>query len=379
MYYVLSNDGTHYNGVYTDNNSKIMWMSGVNINDATNIETGYYMPAYFYPKVFTFDIETGEFSFYDMDVQDTDPGDDQLAIPWDLDLDGEVDEYYTDGTVYAPLSMCSWFFNTDQGYQDAFFHESNFKMVSNNNWVVAVWHDSWKHRYGYFEETGFDTWYKNPEIAISISDDSGETWSDIRYINANSADTVVDEDQNLDGNYAPELADMLPVNVSLGDKLEIISNDAGNYHAKLHMVFYDDNDYGSGAGQTENGGEVNGGKIRYAALDLEFQEECLPIETDATDEEILTVANLSQNFPNPFNPTTTIKYQVKEASDIAIEVYNVRGQKIKTLVNDNLPAGEYEVKWNGNDDNGSSVASGIYFYKLRSGNDSQTKKMVLMK
>lgn len=381
MYMVLSNDGSHYNGVFSDNNSKVMWMSGVNINklSAMEAEPASYYPAYFYPKIFSFDIETGTFGFYDMNVQNLDPADDSPAIPWDLNEDGAVDEFYEDGTVYIPLSMNSWFFNTDQGYQDAFFHESNMKMVANNNWVVAAWHDCAKHRYAYFGEDGFDSWLQKPEIAISISDDSGETWSDILYLNSNSTDVTVDEDLHLDGNYAPAFEDMLPVNISLGDKLEVISN-VDSYHAKLHFAFFDDNDYGSAAGQTEGGGILNGGKIRYAALDLEFQNPCNAIVTGSDENTIPeNIASLSQNFPNPFNPVTKIQYQVKEASDIAIDVYNVKGQKIKTLVNENLPVGNYEVIWNGNDDNNRQVSSGIYFYKLKSGNQSQTKKMVLMK
>ncbi len=378
MYFTLSNDGTHYNAVYTENDSKILWMTIVNINSQQNIDGALYMAAYGYPKMFQFDINTGEFSFYDMDIQGADPADDQPAIPWDLDEDGEVDEFYDDGTVYIPLSMASWFYNSDQGYQDSFFHESNFKMVANENWIVAGWHDSKKLRWAYWAEDGYDNWLKQPEMVFSISDDYGQTWSEPLYINANPYDNVVDEVNHYDNHFAPELDEMLPVNMTFGETLEVLSNEAGNYHAKLHIAFFDDNDYGSAAGQTTGGGELNGGKLRYAAIDLEFQEPW--VATDANDGTVIpTVAVMSQNYPNPFNPETSINYQVKMDSDINIEVYNIKGQKVKTLVNEYMTAGDYKITWNGTDNNNQSVSSGVYFYKMKSGKFTSTKKMVLMK
>jgi hypothetical protein len=378
LFFVLSNDGSHFNGTFTANDTKLVWMCGVNLNTTENIDQDLYMAAFFYPKIFSFDYTTETFDFYDMDIQGADPADDQPAIPWDLDEDGEVDEFYADGSVYIPLSMCSWFFNTDQGYQDAFFHESNLKIVANSNWLVAGWHDSKKLRNAYFGEDGYLGWLKQPEMVFSISDDYGQTWSEPLYINANPNDNVVDPDNNYDNNFAAELDGQLPVNLTLGGQLEILSNDPGNYHAKLHLAYFDDNDYGSAAGQTSGGGELNGGKVRYAALDIEFQEPWIEPGTDAEDTIIPNVAVLGQNYPNPFNPETTIKYQVKADTDVKLEVFNIKGQKVKTLVNDFVTEGDYVAKWNGTDDNDHSVSSGVYFYKLRSGKETQTKKMVLL-
>jgi flagellar hook assembly protein FlgD len=68
-----------------------------------------------------------------------------------------------------------------------------------------------------------------------------------------------------------------------------------------------------------------------------------------------------------------------EAGNDSIEVFNIKGQKVKTLVNEHMTAGDHNVVWNGKDANNKSVSSGIYFYKMKSGNDSSTKKMILMK
>jgi hypothetical protein len=92
------------------------------------------------------------------------------------------------------------------------------------------------------------------------------------------------------------------------------------------------------------------------------------------------VTSLDQNYPNPFNPTTTIKYTLAERGQVSLKVYNVAGQLVRTLVNDvQTPDAVRPVTWNGLNDSGQPVASGVYFYKLVTNNFSQTKKMVLLK
>jgi hypothetical protein len=102
--------------------------------------------------------------------------------------------------------------------------------------------------------------------------------------------------------------------------------------------------------------------------------------SDGDDPVVPVVATeLKNNFPNPFNPETTIAYSVKEASPVSIEIYNVKGQLVKTLVNDAKEAGNHSVTWKGTDNNGRSVSSGIYYYKMIAGQYSSTKKMIMMK
>ena len=88
---------------------------------------------------------------------------------------------------------------------------------------------------------------------------------------------------------------------------------------------------------------------------------------------------LDQNYPNPFNPSTTIAYRLNEAADIKLTVYNMLGQNIRTLVNKKSQAGEYSVQWDGRNDAGNLVASGIYFYQLVAGDQIQVRKMLLMR
>lgn len=102
--------------------------------------------------------------------------------------------------------------------------------------------------------------------------------------------------------------------------------------------------------------------------------------TDNVDPVVPVVATaLNNNYPNPFNPETTISFSTKEASPVTIGIYNVKGQLVKTLVNETKAAGNHHVVWNGTDNSGRQVSSGVYYYKMNAGKYSSTKKMIMMK
>jgi len=88
---------------------------------------------------------------------------------------------------------------------------------------------------------------------------------------------------------------------------------------------------------------------------------------------------LENNYPNPFNPETKIGYYLPKTSKVTIEIYNTMGQKVRTLVNRTVPRGHHNVTWDGTDDSGSLVSSGIYFYSLKAGDVRITKRMTLLK
>ena len=89
--------------------------------------------------------------------------------------------------------------------------------------------------------------------------------------------------------------------------------------------------------------------------------------------------SLSQNYPNPFNPETTIRYDLPEEGTIRLFLYNLSGQKIRTLVEGERPAGTYSVTWDGRDDAGRDVASGVYLCRMESGGLSTVRKMLLVR
>lgn len=97
-----------------------------------------------------------------------------------------------------------------------------------------------------------------------------------------------------------------------------------------------------------------------------------------TDNSNISAPSVS-NFPNPFNPSTTIRFSIPQDSSVKLVVYNIRGQVVKTIVNDTLPKGSHSAFWNGVDDNGRAVSSGVYFYRLQTGNSTLTGKCLLLK
>ncbi|MEA2077656.1 MAG: T9SS type A sorting domain-containing protein [Candidatus Marinimicrobia bacterium] len=108
---------------------------------------------------------------------------------------------------------------------------------------------------------------------------------------------------------------------------------------------------------------------------------------DAADYPATTAINdgtpfmyeLGYNYPNPFNPGTLISYALPVNAHVVIDIYNVLGEKVRTLVNESSTQGVYVTIWNGQDDLGNQVNSGIYFYRMTAGNYSNVKRMVLMK
>jgi len=88
---------------------------------------------------------------------------------------------------------------------------------------------------------------------------------------------------------------------------------------------------------------------------------------------------LYQNYPNPFNPSTTIKYQLAENNHVKLSIYDLLGNEVRTLINENQSKGIQSVNWNSNDNSGQPVSSGIYFYRIQIDNQMECKKLILMR
>ncbi len=108
-------------------------------------------------------------------------------------------------------------------------------------------------------------------------------------------------------------------------------------------------------------------------------EPIVSVEDRSVREKLPQEFALEQNYPNPFNPTTNISYQIKTTGSVSLVVYDVLGKKVKTLVKENQAPGYYTVTWNGKNDLGTKVNSGVYIYTLRTGQLIESKKMILMK
>jgi len=121
-----------------------------------------------------------------------------------------------------------------------------------------------------------------------------------------------------------------------------------------------------------------------ALMNLTPEEEALfrlALYGDSGPARLPKVFSLAQNAPNPFNPATTISYGVSEGNSVhvTLKVYNIRGTLVRTLVDEVREPGTYSVFWDGKDEKGRQVASGVFFYRMQAGDFVQTRKMVLLK
>lgn len=121
------------------------------------------------------------------------------------------------------------------------------------------------------------------------------------------------------------------------------------------------------------------GALQSAVLSARAHyRQATPVD-DGGEPNLPSIFELQQNFPNPFNPETVICYTLQRAGQVSVAVYNLLGRQIATLVDERQNAGTYSIPWDGRDHDGTPVASGIYFYRLKAGDIAQTKKMILLK
>jgi hypothetical protein len=353
--------GKNFNAIFTEYESKILIMSTMTINTEKNYKDGLYFPQFNYPKIFQYAIEYGELyvDVVNLQITGNNSGSGNPVEPWDMNGDGEPDEYDENGNVIIPLAFPGHYYSSDQkeNYnENGIFRLSSFN-YENSNVVVAMWQDFEKVYWSHQNEEGYEDWFDKPEILVAISYDYGNDWSEPAYLNAKEGDE----------NYFPELNGMIPVFVYPTYELEALGYDS----CKLHFFFTDDYSYGS---SVIGNGVDNGSMLYYATLGIDLYQ-C------SSDKNMIPVCNskLISNYPNPFNPSTTIQFKLAEESEVSMEIYNIKGQKVKTLTNEFLLIGKHERIWDGKDENKQSVSSGIYFCKLRSSKYSAYRKMILLK
>ena len=126
--------------------------------------------------------------------------------------------------------------------------------------------------------------------------------------------------------------------------------------------------------------EVTATEYTYIVTDAANANLSVPLFSIEVGTALPVVFDLANNYPNPFNPATTIKYALPQAADVALTVYNVLGQPVRTLVAEHQNAGRYAVEWDATNDSGHSLSSGMYFYRMAAGGEFlETKKMLLLK
>ncbi|MBP9192949.1 MAG: T9SS type A sorting domain-containing protein, partial [Ignavibacteria bacterium] len=182
-------------------------------------------------------------------------------------------------------------------------------------------------------------WYKHTidtldNAYVDISNDNGVTWTSPRYYNKTA------------NSWIREVIDISSIaggSTSLKIRFSLISNGS----VTADGIYIDDI-------------KLTGYNVTPTGI--------------VNNNEIPAQYSLSQNYPNPFNPNTVINYQIKNQENVSIKIYDMLGKVVMTLVNENQTAGNYSVSFDG-----SRLSSGLYYYKLQSGDFSDTKKMLLVK
>jgi hypothetical protein len=126
-------------------------------------------------------------------------------------------------------------------------------------------------------------------------------------------------------------------------------------------------------------GKEIGGSVEHDVVIFLDVQEATDVDDLADNPNAPKSFALFQNHPNPFNPETNISFALPVRTYASLIVYNIEGKKVRTLVSREMDVGTHTVHWNGRDEAGNPVASGIYFYRLKTRDFDQTQKMVLMK
>lgn len=199
---------------------------------------------------------------------------------------------------------------------------------------------------------------QNPAIAMDGTGNFVIVWED--YRNGQFKPTVYAQKYNSDGNPS-------------GSNLVIPNSQYSSFQQEYPSVSVNDNNiyFAWMDNRRAKGWDIYAKVVNWDWSDVtEEQQENMPNSYE-----------LSQNYPNPFNPTTVIRYSISShhLTHSTITIYNILGQKLRTLVNEPKSTGTYEVIWDGKDDKGKDVSSGIYFYQLKVGNLAESKKMLLLR
>jgi len=286
------------------------------------------------------------------------------------------------GAIYLSLSLadfdkCSFIGNSSNGNVGGiYFYKSNHLDITNCTFCNNSGFDSGAMRF-YIETSPTDipvilntiSWNNSPnEILCSADGQTNELL--IGYSDFDGGLNAIITNNNANILWLEGNIDTYPLFVDINNE---------NYHLMHNSPCID-----TGTTYYEYGGEVlidlseeeyygiapDMGAYEWEGTAIEEDENpCLPI-----------FAILNQNFPNPFNPFTIISYQLSEVSDITLSVYNIKGQLVKTLINEPKPAGEHSVIWNGVDNFSKTVSSGIYHYILNvNGKIEVARKCLLLK
>ncbi len=332
------------NSIFVDENT-VSFPGALAVEYLNNENSWYYKPEWGHIPVvqFFFDVQNHTFSAKNIYPAATLSNANVPNLPWDLDMDGEADSYDENGNVQWVKSLPLFYTDLDES-----FHTGLFRITKSDNsdFSAVVWADCYEAYMNYIGEDGYASWNETDKIMIATK--NADIWNTPIKITANEEDV----------NYNSNIQGMKPAYIYTADKIKLIN---GTNH-RIYLFFLDEDEYSMDSS----------GDLYFAAIDI-----------GSLSNEQNQIPNVNplevSNYPNPFNPQTTIKYNLPENGNVTLEVFNLKGQKVKTLVNQTQKSGEHSIIWDGKDDNARNLTSGIYFYKIKQGKFTSTKKMILMK
>jgi len=226
------------------------------------------------------------------------------------------------------------------------------------------------------------------DMISTITEDGEELPIESAYILKVTSDEPEDENGNGDGKTKDDIV------IVDCQTMKLRVERAGGGNGRVYTVYFaveNDNGY-TGYGSYQIGVPhdkkdiaIDDGAVYEVLSDCEGQNGLGKILVGAEAEETTNNSSLpseyalKQNFPNPFNPNTTISYQLPEASNVTLTIYDISGRKVRELQNSFESAGFKSVNWNGRDDYGQAVSGGVYIYYLKASNYHNSQKMILMK
>jgi hypothetical protein len=274
-------------------------------------------------------------------------------------------------------------FENDFKYENIYDSANNLVLSVDQDWIDSIWVNRSKSVYTYTPENLIDT---------SLF----QVWTNEQWINYQMNILEYDEELKIISNLAKRWQEGNWLDLGMGRYEYDINNNrvleywkiaVNNNWENWFRIFYEYDDKnnlihlfgeewvnGQWISEDEPLRITNPDGIIIGFLAKELFLYYSPPTSVENENNIVNGFNLLQNYPNPFNPTTTIRYEVPDKNFVTIKVYDILGNEIATLVNEEKPPGTYEVEFNASD-----LACGIYFYQLKAGDFIDTKKMILLK
>ncbi len=237
--------------------------------------------------------------------------------------------------------------------------------------------------------------YRDGDMLVTVEDDVLEYLDE--GLNSDEYDyhvTAVYDSGESDPSNTATITVTLPVPqnfnaVSQGDNTNIVCTWEAPAEVRSltgYKIYRDGEEIGTATGTFYMDMGVSSGTYLYHATamysDMYESAASNEVEVDhvSSDEnEIPLITELSGNYPNPFNPTTKISFALNEDQHVRIDIFNIKGEKVLTLVNDKFDAANHSVQWSGLDESGRPVTSGVYFYRMKTDDYQSTRKMILLK